>query len=67
MLGEEDFQRRVLLNVHGHTHDASGVARIGRCTVLNPGALQEGRYATLVLERLGGRWNIVKIELNRFL
>lgn len=32
-------QRHVIMNIHGHTHDASGRVRIGNITVLNPGAL----------------------------
>jgi|JI10StandDraft_1071094.scaffolds.fasta_scaffold423811_2 Icc-related predicted phosphoesterase len=67
ILGEGNLQRSVLLNIHGHTHDASGIARIGKITVLNPGALQDGRYASIVLENVGGRWNLVKIEMNKFL
>jgi len=46
-------QRHVIMNIHGHTHDASGRVRIGNITVLNPGALVEGNFAIYTLESSG--------------
>lgn len=39
MLRRGDLQQRVVANVHGHTHYASGLARVGNVQVINPGAL----------------------------
>ncbi len=67
LLNDELLQRRVLVDVHGHTHDASGSARVGRVTVVNPGALLEGRYATVEVRRAeGGKWTVHSVTLTNF-
>jgi Icc-related predicted phosphoesterase len=33
----------------GHIHEGVGIDTIGRCQVINPGPLREGRYAWAML------------------
>ncbi|MBN2514169.1 MAG: metallophosphoesterase family protein, partial [Sedimentisphaerales bacterium] len=41
---------RPLLAVSGHIHEAFGIDRIGPTTLVNPGPLKQGRYATVDLK-----------------
>ena len=52
-----------ILAIHGHTHAASGVARVGETTVVNPGALQESRYAFVTLLLRDERWAVAEISM----
>eukprot|EP00658_Telonema_sp_P-2_P016987 TRINITY_DN16578_c0_g1_i4.p1 TRINITY_DN16578_c0_g1~~TRINITY_DN16578_c0_g1_i4.p1 ORF type:complete len:252 (-),score=55.91 TRINITY_DN16578_c0_g1_i4:10-765(-) len=45
MIQSEQLQSKTLLNVHGHTHNGCGMARLGAVTVLNPGSV---RYLSLI-------------------
>lgn len=42
-------RQQPLLAVSGHIHEAAGTDRIGSTLLVNPGALREGRYATVTL------------------
>ena len=33
-------QKRIMLNIHGHTHHALGMTRVGKTFILNPGSLR---------------------------
>lgn len=61
-LSDATVQRTVIANIHGHTHDASGLARVGNVAIINPGALVENRYALLHLARINGRWQIKSVR-----
>ena len=52
-----------LLVVTGHIHESAGVCRVGKTVVMNPGALLDGRYGWVELERTGETWQVVKAEL----
>ena len=54
-------QARCVLNVHGHTHQALGLARLGGVPVLNPGSLPYTRsfaHLTLVRSTPTSPWNL---------
>mmetsp|Transcript_15823 Transcript_15823/g.61827 ORF Transcript_15823/g.61827 Transcript_15823/m.61827 type:complete len:281 (+) Transcript_15823:7-849(+) len=56
LLRRPDMQSRVVVNVHGHTHRASGMARVGKVPVVNPGALLFAQFGLLELVQKDGRW-----------
>ena len=57
----EDVQP--LLVVTGHIHESAGIDKIGETTVINPGALFEGNYGWIELEKNSGKWNVKSAEL----
>ena len=42
---------RILLNIHGHTHESAGICNLGNTTIINPGALKEGKFAIMKLKQ----------------
>ena len=60
-----DFIEEVqpLLAVCGHIHESAAADKIGKCTVINPGSLQEGHYATVNLKNEDGIWSVSDFEL----
>jgi len=60
------LQKRVLLNIHGHTHHATGLTRVGKIFVMNPGALRTGHFGILTLKRLmENKWQVSSSEFHR--
>ncbi|KAI9207228.1 Metallo-dependent phosphatase-like protein [Polychytrium aggregatum] len=53
----------VLCHLHGHGHISWGVQQMGQTTVINPGALQNGRYGIVTFEKLATQWRISSIRL----
>ena len=51
--------------VTGHIHESAGIDTIGKTTVINPGPLLEGCYATLEVQKNGEEWSVVKAELKK--
>lgn len=47
-----------LLVVTGHIHESAGICRVGNSTVVNPGALLEGKYAVAEIRGEGGEWKV---------
>jgi len=47
----------------GHIHEGKAVDKIGETVVINPGALQEGNYATMTVEKDGDGWKVTSTEL----
>ncbi|KAJ3274295.1 hypothetical protein HDV01_003139 [Terramyces sp. JEL0728] len=41
------LKNKAMVHVHGHSHHCFGMTRIGENLVVNPGALEDGRYAVL--------------------
>ena len=55
-----------LLVVTGHIHESAGVCTVGETTVINPGALLEGKYGWVEAEQdASGSWRVTKAELRR--
>lgn len=52
-----------VLVVTGHIHESAGIDKIGDSTVINPGALMEGKYALAELEKTAGKWVVKSAEL----
>lgn len=54
-----------LLVVTGHIHESAGCCTVGETTVINPGALLEGKYGWVEVELRDGRWTVTKAELRQ--
>ncbi len=52
-----------LLVVSGHIHESFAIDTIGNTTLVNPGSLAEGRYATAEVIKESGNWTVLKSEL----
>ena len=46
-------QRDILMDVHGHVHEASGLGWIGKVRVLNPGSVRYGACRSVVVPIAG--------------
>ncbi len=49
--------------ITGHIHESAGIDTIGNTTIINPGALLEGNYAWLDIEKQNGTFKVVKATL----
>ncbi len=49
--------------ITGHIHESFAIDKIGNTTVINPGALLEGKYAWLEVEKVNGKWTVTRAEL----
>lgn len=49
--------------ITGHIHESAGICKVGETTVINPGALMEGKYAWLIVQKNGKGFDIQKTEL----
>jgi len=52
-----------LLVVTGHIHESAGICKVGETTVINPGALLEGKYAIVEAKKSSNKWTVEKAEL----
>jgi len=57
------MENQPLAVVCGHIHEGVGIENMGETVVINPGALMDGKYAWLTLERTNGDWKVVSSEL----
>lgn len=57
-------QYKPLAVITGHIHESAGICTAGGTTVINPGALLEGKYAWLHVEKQGGIWSVVEAQLH---
>ena len=53
-LASED--RKPILAISGHIHEAYGVDKIGNTCVINPGALCDGRFAIVEIKKDNGKY-----------
>lgn len=49
--------------VTGHIHESAGICKIGNTTIINPGALCEGKYAWLEITKKGGNFLVENASL----
>jgi Predicted phosphoesterases, related to the Icc protein len=49
--------------VTGHIHEGAAVDTINNTVIINPGALADGRYAVLEVEKDAGSWKVTRAEL----
>lgn len=49
-----DSQRHIVAAVHGSAHNSAGMATMGNVKIINPGALCEGSFSLLTLEKSPG-------------
>lgn len=58
---------KILLNIHGHTHNAEGVFSYGSklTKVINPGSALYGKYAEITLKYTENSWSIFEINLKQ--
>lgn len=58
----------IFINIHGHTHTATGMSNYSNLTIINPGSLSCGDFALLKLKRdMNNCWVISKIEFLKFI
>ncbi len=67
-VGSEQLRKFVeevqpLLVVTGHIHESAGIDKIGETTVINPGALLEGKYAVAEIEKSEEKWTVKSAQL----
>ena len=56
-------KENIVLNVHGHSHDALGRISLGVNYIVNPGSVNEGRLATIkIVETYTGKWQVGETE-----
>lgn len=58
-------EKQPLAVVCGHIHEGCGIDKIGNTVVINPGALLEGHYATMKVEKKGDDWQVTDTELKQ--
>ncbi|MBP5251703.1 MAG: metallophosphoesterase family protein, partial [Treponema sp.] len=49
--------------ITGHIHESAAICKAGNTTVINPGALLEGKYALMQVEKKDGAWSVTGAEL----
>ena len=49
--------------ITGHIHEAAAIDKINNSVIINPGALLDGRYAVMEIEKDGDVWSVSKAEL----
>ncbi len=56
-------EHQPLVVVSGHIHESFAIDTLGRTTLINPGALEDGRYGILELTKEGENWKVLSCEL----
>lgn len=49
--------------VTGHIHESAAICKVGNTTVMNPGAVAEGKYGWLTVSKKDGKWTVDSAEL----
>ncbi|MBE6354828.1 metallophosphoesterase [Treponema sp.] len=49
--------------ITGHIHESAGITKTESTTIINPGALTDGKYAVLEVEKKEGRWSVTNCQL----
>ncbi|HZK20290.1 MAG TPA: metallophosphoesterase family protein [Treponemataceae bacterium] len=58
-------EHKPLVLICGHIHESAAVDTINDTICINPGALVEGRYAILEIEKKDDKWHVTKAELKQ--
>ncbi len=58
-------QYKPLAVITGHIHESAGICKLGNTTIINPGALLEGKYAWLEIEKQNGKFQVINAELEQ--
>lgn len=57
---------KILINIHGHTHDSRGVLSMTeKRKVMNPGNLSSGFYGLLTLKKENNEWTVESTSLKK--
>jgi Icc-related predicted phosphoesterase len=66
-LERTELQDKVVLNVHGHTHDSKGSTMLDQIPVVNAGSLKEGNWGIVTLARrdesVSNSWFVKGVQL----
>eukprot|EP01028_Stygiella_incarcerata_P000593 TRINITY_DN1087_c0_g1_i1.p1 TRINITY_DN1087_c0_g1~~TRINITY_DN1087_c0_g1_i1.p1 ORF type:complete len:366 (-),score=101.96 TRINITY_DN1087_c0_g1_i1:1701-2684(-) len=64
MLLQKSVQDRVMINVHGHTHESPGLVTLGSLPVSNSGAVSHGHFSLIRVHRLNqtSPWTLLSVE-----
>ncbi len=65
MVREFIEQNEPLLVVSGHIHESFAIDTLGKTVLINPGSLEEGRYATVEVVKENGNWVVQNAELKQ--
>ncbi|MCR5217422.1 metallophosphoesterase family protein [Treponema sp.] len=57
----DDYQPLAVIT--GHIHESAGISKAGNTTIVNPGALTDGKYAVLEVEKNNDRWTVTNCVL----
>lgn len=49
--------------ITGHIHESAGISKCGKTTVINPGALCDGKFAWLEIEKSGENFTVENVSL----
>lgn len=58
-------EHKPLAVLTGHIHEGCAVDKIGGTVIVNPGALLEGKYAVMTVQKTGGVWEVKDVELKQ--
>lgn len=66
LLDKMDEQaEQILLHIHGHSHEGWGVTQLpSGVTVVNPGALKDGRFGMVEIDQENGKFKVSTIQLH---
>lgn len=57
--------KKPLAVLTGHIHEGVAIDKIGDTVVINPGALLEGKYAAMTVEKTVGVWTVKDVTLHQ--
>lgn len=49
--------------ITGHIHESAAICKVENTTIINPGAVLEGKYAWLEVSKKDGKWSVDSAEL----
>lgn len=58
----QEHHEKIVLWVHGHTHEGKGMCRVEGVKVVNPGPMQYGDFAVVALKKAKGLWGVAEVR-----